>query len=53
MKAYRRWMAVLIALLLAGAALLGWGLRDYWRTFRPPRGGESAFSRCIAPQNLS
>lgn len=53
MKAYRRWLALLIALLLAGAALLWLGLHDYRVSFRLPRGRESAIQHCIAPQNLS
>ena len=49
MKAYRRWMLLLLLLLAGGLALLIWGLRDYNRDFRLPRGVKTALTRCIPP----
>ncbi|MBR1607186.1 MAG: hypothetical protein IJ664_05695 [Clostridia bacterium] len=51
MKAYRRWILFLLLLLAAGLGLLLWGLRDYNREFRPPRGVKTALTRCI-PQDF-
>lgn len=47
MKAYRRWMMFLLLLLVAGLALLFFGLRAYNREFRPPWGSKTAIVRCI------
>jgi len=41
-RLYWLWIAVLIALLLLGAALIGMGLQDYQIRLRPPRGVDSA-----------
>ncbi|MBQ7520240.1 MAG: hypothetical protein IJU12_07970 [Clostridia bacterium] len=49
MKAYRRGIFFLLILLAAGLALLIWGLRDYNRDFRLPRGVKTALTRCIPP----
>ena len=38
-RLFMLWMAVLIALLLAGAALFFTGMRDYAVKLTPPQGG--------------
>ena len=42
-KAFRLWMLLLVLLLLAGIAVTALGLIDFDRSFRPPRGAQSAF----------
>lgn len=53
-RAFRRWMLLLVLLLLAGAVLMASGLRGYeHRIFRLKAPQKAGVSRCIPGKNVA